>query len=34
MSNNLHISYDLYVPGQNYEKVAVAIKERQLGEGP
>jgi hypothetical protein len=27
MANNLHISYDLYVPGQNYEKVITAIKE-------
>lgn len=26
MANNLHISYDLYAPGQNYEKVAEAIK--------
>jgi hypothetical protein len=26
MSNNLHISYDLYAPGQNYEKVITAIK--------
>lgn len=26
MANNLHISYDLHVPGQNYEKVADAIK--------
>ncbi|WP_140941993.1 hypothetical protein [Prosthecodimorpha hirschii] len=26
MSNNLHISYDLNDPGQNYEKVAEAIK--------
>lgn len=29
MANNLHISYDLYAPGQNYEKVIAAIK--QLG---
>jgi hypothetical protein len=27
MANNLHISYDLYAPGQNYEKVIAAIKE-------
>jgi hypothetical protein len=27
MANNLHISYDLYAPGQNYEKVIEAIKE-------
>lgn len=26
MANNLFISYDLYNPGQNYEKVAEAIK--------
>lgn len=26
MSNNLHISYDLYAPGQNYEKVISKIK--------
>jgi hypothetical protein len=26
MANNLLISYDLYSPGQNYEKVAEAIK--------
>ena len=26
MANNLFISYDLYNPGQNYEKVAGAIK--------
>ena len=26
MANNLFISYDLYNPGQNYEKVAQAIK--------
>jgi hypothetical protein len=26
MANNLFISYDLYSPGQNYEKVAQAIK--------
>lgn len=26
MANNLHISYDLYVPNQNYEKVIAAIK--------
>jgi len=29
MSNNLHISYDLYAPGQNYDKVIERIK--QLG---
>jgi hypothetical protein len=29
MANNLHISYDLYAPGQNYETVIAAIK--QLG---
>ena len=29
MANNLHISYDLYQPGQNYEAVIEAIK--QLG---
>jgi hypothetical protein len=29
MANNLFISYDLYNPGQNYEKVAAAI--RSLG---
>lgn len=27
MGKNLHISYDLYAPGQNYEKIADAIKE-------
>ena len=27
MGNNLHISYDLNSPGQNYEKVITAIKE-------
>jgi hypothetical protein len=27
MSNNLHISYDLISPGQNYEKVIARIKE-------
>lgn len=26
MANNLFISYDLYSPGQNYERLAVAIK--------
>jgi hypothetical protein len=26
MANNLFVSYDLYNPGQNYEKVAAAIK--------
>ncbi|MEH3105507.1 MAG: hypothetical protein PGN12_16600 [Sphingomonas phyllosphaerae] len=26
MSNNLHISYDLNAPNQNYEKVITAIK--------
>lgn len=26
MANNLFISYDLYSPGQNYEKVIQAIK--------
>jgi hypothetical protein len=26
MANNLFVSYDLYNPGQNYEKVAEAIK--------
>lgn len=26
MGNNLHISYDLNVPGQNYEKVIAKIK--------
>jgi hypothetical protein len=26
MANNLFISYDLYAPGQNYEKVIAAIK--------
>lgn len=26
MANNLFVSYDLYVPGQNYEKVIAAIK--------
>ncbi len=26
MANNLHISYDLYQPGQNYEAVIGAIK--------
>ena len=26
MANNLHISYDLYAPGQNYETVIEAIK--------
>ncbi|WP_140985843.1 hypothetical protein [Asticcacaulis tiandongensis] len=26
MANNLHISYDLYAPGQNYEKVIAEIK--------
>lgn len=26
MANNLFISYDLYNPGQDYEKVAEAIK--------
>lgn len=29
MANNLHISYDLYAPGQNYESVIERIK--QLG---
>lgn len=27
MSNNLHISYDLYNPGQNYDRVIGRIKE-------
>lgn len=27
MANNLHVSYDLYAPGQNYEEVIGAIKE-------
>lgn len=27
MANNLHISYDLYAPGQNYEAVIKAIKD-------
>ncbi len=27
MANNLHISYDLNNPGQNYEKVIEAIKD-------
>ena len=26
MANNLHISYDLYSPGQNYDDVIDAIK--------
>ena len=26
MANNLHISYDLYAPGQDYEKVIERIK--------
>ena len=26
MANNLHVSYDLYNPGQNYERVIDAIK--------
>ena len=26
MARNLHISYDLYNPGQNYEKVIATIK--------
>lgn len=26
MANNLHISYDLYAPGQNYEAVIQRIK--------
>src|SRR5207248_9283910 len=26
MANNLFVSYDLYTPGQNYEKVAEVIK--------
>lgn len=26
MANNLHISYDLYSPGQDYEKVIEKIK--------
>lgn len=26
MSNNLHVSYDLYAPGQNYEKVIDRVK--------
>jgi len=26
MTNNLFISYDLYTPGQNYEKVIAAIQ--------
>lgn len=26
MANNLIVSYDLHAPGQNYEKVAEAIK--------
>lgn len=26
MARNLHISYDLYNPGQNYERVIAAIK--------
>jgi hypothetical protein len=26
MANNLFISYDLYVPGQSYDKVIAAIK--------
>lgn len=29
MANNLHISYDLYAPGQNYDRVIEAI--RKLG---
>jgi hypothetical protein len=27
LANNLHISYDLYVPGQNYDGVIERIKE-------
>lgn len=27
MANNLHISYDLYQPGQNYDGVIARIKE-------
>lgn len=27
MANNLHISYDLLTPGQNYEAVSARIKE-------
>lgn len=27
MANNLHISYDLYAPGQDYEAVIEKIKE-------
>ncbi|WP_234179291.1 hypothetical protein [Sphingopyxis sp. NFH-91] len=27
MANNLHISYDLYQPGQNYDGVIAKIKE-------
>jgi hypothetical protein len=27
MANNLHVSYDLYAPGQNYEAVIKAVKE-------
>lgn len=27
MANNLHVSYDLYAPGQDYEKVIAAVKE-------
>ncbi|WP_339634192.1 hypothetical protein [uncultured Sneathiella sp.] len=26
MANNLHISYDLHSPGQNYEEISDAIK--------
>lgn len=26
MANNLHISYDLYSPGQNYDAVIAAVK--------
>ena len=28
MANNLFVSYDLYAPGQNYEKVIEAIKSK------
>ncbi len=27
MAHNLHVSYDLYSPGQNYDRVIAAIKE-------
>lgn len=26
MANNIHISYDLYAPGQNYERIIAKIK--------